>query len=403
MNLFARLLKVDVARQEVTGRIAREEPDASKEIMDYETSKPLFRAWSESFHVATGGMSKGNVRAMHGKVAAGKLTEISFDDAQKAVDVVAHIVDAAEWEKCLKGVYTGFSIGGSYAKRWEDGELMRYTAKPSEVSLVDNPCIKSARFSLVKADGTVEECELCKGDEAPAPAPDVAGEGPTFEDLAKYAGEEVFDAGMAIEALSTILYLFDKEKTEDHPEAAGQMANLGAVICNLKAFIASEIMEAQPTGGAPEMLMMAKAVMVIAKAGARNSKSDSDRIQGIHDHSVSLGAACAAAKAEKGEGDSMEKAELELQLTKRDEEITGLKKTVDILTGDLKAINEKLAKLEAEPAPGGPAAKEIPVKAVEKAADTSSAAGPSEAEMIEKNDTVGLLKLAHQKPFRIGG
>jgi hypothetical protein len=402
MNLFARLLKVDEARQEVTGRIAREEPDASQEIMDYETSKPLFRAWSESFHAATGGMSKGNVRAMHGKVAAGKLTEISFDDEQKAVDVVAHIVDAAEWEKCLKGVYTGFSIGGSYAKRWEDGELMRYTAKPSEVSLVDNPCIKSARFSLVKSDGTVEEMELGKTTEAPAPAPEVAPDGPSFADLAKYAGEEVFDARMAIEALASILYLFDKESTEDHPEAAAQLANLGAVIRNLKAFIASEIMEAQPTGGAPEMLMMAKAVMVMAKAGARNSKPDSERIQGIHDHSVSLGAACAAAKAEKGEGDSMGKAELEQELTKRDEEITGLKKTVGDLTGELTAVKEKLTKLEAEPAPGGPAARAVPV---EKGADTDigQPSGPTEAEMVEKNDTVGLLKLAHQKPFRIGG
>ena len=396
MKLFAQILKVDEARQEVIGRIAQEEPDAAKEIMDYETSKPLFRSWSESFHEATGGMSKGNVRAMHGKVAAGKLTDISFDDEQKAVDVVAHIVDAAEWEKCLKGVYTGFSIGGSYAKRWEDGDLMRYTAKPTEVSLVDNPCMKSARFSLVKADGTVEEKELGKAVEQPAP------EGPTFIDLAKYAGEEVFDAGQALSALSTILYLFDKESTETHPEAAAQLGNLAAVISNLKAFIASEIMEAEPMGGAPEMAMMAKAVMVLAKAGARNSKTDSEKIQGIHDHSVSLGAACAAAKAEKGEGDGMQKAELELELTKRDELIGGLQTTVEDLTGELAKVKDKLAKLEAEPAKGGPAAREVPT-AVAKAEDTGGNAGPTQEEMIKNNDTVGLLKLAHQSPFRIGG
>ena len=391
MKLFAQILKVDEARQEVIGRIAREEPDASQEIMDYETSKPLFRAWSESFHEATGGMSKGNVRAMHGTVAAGKLTDISFDDEQKAVDVVAHIVDAAEWEKCLKGVYTGFSIGGSYAKRWEDGDLMRYTAKPSEVSLVDNPCIRSARFSLVKADGSVEEVELGKVEDSPAPAP-TDPPGPSFDDLAKYAGEEAWDAGQALQALTTILYLFDKESTETHPEAAAQLANLGAVISNLKAFIASEIMETEPSGGAPEMAMMAKAAMVMAKAGARNSKTDSEKIQGIHDHSVSLGAACAAAKAEKGEGDTMEKVELELELSKRDEKIASLEKT-------LGEVNEKLAKLEAQPAPGGPV-----LKVVGKGDDVAPEApkGPTEAELMEKNDTVGLIKMAHGQPRRLG-
>ncbi|HZU90092.1 MAG TPA: DUF6582 domain-containing protein, partial [Stellaceae bacterium] len=55
--------------------------------------------------------------------------------------------------------YTGFSIGGRYAKRWadpQDPQVHRYTAIPAEISIVDNPCNPEAFFQLVKSDGRVE-------------------------------------------------------------------------------------------------------------------------------------------------------------------------------------------------------------------------------------------------------
>jgi hypothetical protein len=51
-------------------------------------------------------------------------------------------------------------MGGRYIKKWTDeadGGAQRYTAAPSEVSLVDNPCVKTALFQVAKADGTVED------------------------------------------------------------------------------------------------------------------------------------------------------------------------------------------------------------------------------------------------------
>lgn len=161
---FVPITKIDVEKREVWGVLAEEAPDKSGEIFDYESSKPLFEAWSGEFEKATEGKSKGNVRAMHGNVAAGKLTAIGFDDAQKNMPVAAKIVDENEWTKCQEGVYTGFSIGGKYVKRWKDdgAELVRYTAEPSEVSLVDNPCMHGAMFTAVKADGT-EELRKFKG------------------------------------------------------------------------------------------------------------------------------------------------------------------------------------------------------------------------------------------------
>jgi hypothetical protein len=158
-HLFIPITKVEVARRLVYGTIAEEVPDKSGEIMDYETAKPEFEAWSAEVAKASSGKSAGNLRAMHGSVAAGKLDKIVFDDKEKRIATVAKVVDDTEWNKVLEGVYTGFSMGGKYKKRWRDPtrpDLTRYTPEPMEVSLVDNPCIPSATFEVIKDDGTSE-------------------------------------------------------------------------------------------------------------------------------------------------------------------------------------------------------------------------------------------------------
>src|ERR1700683_1348323 len=110
--IYARIYKIDEKTRTVTGRAAQEVIDRDNEIFDYESSKPNFQSWSAEVFADTNGKSYGNVRSMHGNVAAGKLTEIEFNDAEKAFDVSAKMVYAVEWKKCLEGVHTGFSIGG---------------------------------------------------------------------------------------------------------------------------------------------------------------------------------------------------------------------------------------------------------------------------------------------------
>ncbi len=159
MSLFLPITKVDIAKRLVYGTISEEVPDKAGEILDYESAKPAFQDWSQQFEDASGGKSLGNVRAMHGNIAAGKFTDISFDDERKRISGVAKIVDDDEWRKVLEGVYTGFSIGGGYARRWPDKDnpaLMRYTPVLTEVSLVDNPAVPTATFDVIKHDGTIE-------------------------------------------------------------------------------------------------------------------------------------------------------------------------------------------------------------------------------------------------------
>jgi hypothetical protein len=186
MELFAQLTKVDEEKRLVFGRAVDEAPDRSGEVFDYASSKPHFERWSNETKEASDGKSLGNLRAMHGKVAAGRLIGIDFDDAQRAVDVVAHVVDNNEWEKVLTGCYTGFSIGGSYVKKWDDPAaksddnkpLKRYTAAPNELSLVDRPCIPTAKFfDVQKSDGSMEKREFSQKQRDK-----LAGEGKAMKD-----------------------------------------------------------------------------------------------------------------------------------------------------------------------------------------------------------------------------
>ena len=159
MMLFVQLTKVDAKLGQVWGIMSSETPDESGEIMDYEHSKPNFMKWSEKIEKASGGKSKGNVRTMHnGQMdAVGKVIHLEARDGTKDFYIGAQIVDKQALEKVYAGVYTGFSIGGSYgAFKKQDGAHRRYEAVPVEVSLVDSPCNPDATFQLVKEDGAEE-------------------------------------------------------------------------------------------------------------------------------------------------------------------------------------------------------------------------------------------------------
>jgi hypothetical protein len=91
LNLFMPLTKVDVDSRTVHGVATAEAPDRAGEICDYDSTKPYFEAWSAEAQAASGGKSLGAVRAMHQRIAAGKLTDIAFDDQDKQILVAAKI------------------------------------------------------------------------------------------------------------------------------------------------------------------------------------------------------------------------------------------------------------------------------------------------------------------------
>lgn len=157
-EMFFQLRKIDSFAGTASGVLACEALDHDSEIMDYFKSKPYFQAWSASQFAASDGKSKGNVRLQYnGNTAVGKLTSLRFDDARKQIECEASIIDPVAREMLREGVLTGFSIGGQYiSKTPMSGGITRYVANPSEVSVVDRPCLPNATFSSVKADGSEE-------------------------------------------------------------------------------------------------------------------------------------------------------------------------------------------------------------------------------------------------------
>jgi hypothetical protein len=93
---------------------------------------------------------------MHQLSAVGVGKSIDFDDSAKTIKMAFKVVDDQAWKKVQEGVYTGFSQGGKYVKTWKEGSYVKFTADPTEVSLVDSPCLPVATFEYLKADGSSE-------------------------------------------------------------------------------------------------------------------------------------------------------------------------------------------------------------------------------------------------------
>src|ERR1700722_19830244 len=104
LNLFIPITKVDQARRLVYGVLTEEVPDKSGEIIDYETTKAAYQKWSGEAEGRSQGKSKGSLRAMHSNIAAGKFTDITFDDDNKRIEGVAKVIDDDEWQKVVEGV-----------------------------------------------------------------------------------------------------------------------------------------------------------------------------------------------------------------------------------------------------------------------------------------------------------
>ena len=235
MNLFAQIAKIDESKHEVWGVATAEIVDKEGEIFDYESSKPYFKRWSDEISKATDGKSLGNVREMHEPSAVGKLVAIAFDDDLKQIRVGARIVDSVAWQKCMLGVYTGFSIGGAYVKAWKDGEYVRFTASPVEISVVDNPCVPGAHFTAVKADGT---CEVRKFTHTARPA---------LADMKKIPGDP--RSGAKTGDQSTMLEANDKAQLEkaraSSASALAKLAEMEQEVAGLRSEMESNNQEIQ--------------------------------------------------------------------------------------------------------------------------------------------------------------
>jgi len=390
---LTKVVELDDGTVEVWGRAAAQEADPKGEVFDYEASKPFIKNWSEEMVKASGGQSLGNLRAMHNpRLAAGKLIALSFIDAEQAVDVVAKVVDAGEVKKVREGVYTGFSFGGSYGPKRQVGNLVYYAAVPSELSLADNPMIKSARFTLVKADGSEEEKDF-QGPPAGTPAP-LGDARPTLQ-------KRLSDVAQMAYRLFDLRCMMDNVFWEAEADGSSVPARLQAAFLNLleifKDFAAEE---------AEELAANVRALLTQPVGGmAMNKAADADvcpHCQQKHEMAAALGIAgqggmepmATPAELEKvvgGLGERLEK--VEAAFSAQGEQLAKVE-------AENAALTERLAKVEAEPAPATGV-----LKVVDKGDDVQPLAktdGPTQDEMIKNKDTQGLIKAAHANPISLG-
>lgn len=405
MDTFFQLRKVDEEKRLVYGRATQEVVDRSGEIMDYETSKPMIQAWSSEAVAASGGLSKGNVRSQHRKdSAAGKVVDIEFDDSSKSVDIVVKVVDDGDWKKVQEGVYTGFSMGGSYAKKWNDPDLtaatgkaiVRYTAAPSEVSLVDRPCVPTAGFFEVqKADGSTEQRAFHQGENMaentpPVEAPETP-EAPPAEDLKKglWEGKRFLDL---LEDARWLQMMLADEKVregdasmvpEDLKTCLGMLAELtekyiGEQLAELKA--GGKVAAASEAAGAvAEATEKADTTGDLEKAARTGQKAMRKKIGA---HADEMAAMCKAYLDTYGkeDGDEADKAD----------ETDGLEKaaTPDMEDMIRRAVADAVRPLETlmKSAPAAPvAAKPAPsLRALDKTEDSEMAKADKEVEGLRK-------------------
>jgi hypothetical protein len=439
MQLFARITKVDAIKRQITGILVQECLDRSGEIFDYDTSKAHFVAWSDGIHKATEGKSVGNMRVMHGNHVAGKFSSIEFNDAEKSIEVVGDVIDDNEWKKCEAGCYTGLSIGGRYEKKWDDPTdptVKRYTAIPSEGSLVDLPCVPTAQFKMVKADGSDEMRKFVTATDTPVEKTYKLGNVEVSESYMRENGyltaTTPVEKGMGHVAqlaglLQSIGYLTQDQYDEAAREGDGSTVPAGleawlqtgaALLCSMTVEETAEIVAESTDPQTEDVPVLALAAgdelgkaddTELEKVGAKHSKSTIDHhaqiakhAQGILDHVSTL-----AGQVPKQDGKATKAADDQLtQGTDMTDTIEKAASDLAKLTTDRDDALAKVATLTAEL--DALKAKPVPVKAaalaVSKSDDTTAPDPVADLrkqvdELADGPDKVrAMIKLAYQSP-----
>lgn len=406
MKAFFQISKVDEEKRLVYGRATQEVVDRAGEVLDYETTKPNIEAWSAEQSEATGGKSLGNIRAMHKDIAAGKVVGLDFDDAAKAVDITAKITDDAEWSKVLDGTYAGFSIGGSYVKRWADPSITtaagkpatRYTAKLAEISLVDRPCVPTAGFfDVVKADGSTETRAF------------VAQE----ENMDENVKKGLWEGKRFLDLLSESRYLLESLRMEREREkdASPIPEKLEAALAGLaglaEEYIGEQLAELK-AGGAlaaasegeasePEESEKAAATADLSKAARTGKKAARTALAGHADEMAKMCKAYLDLYKEGEDEDTADKADESGDLSKA--------APVDVDDAIRRAVADAvrpfeglLKNLSAAPAAPAPAAAPV-LRSVAKSEDSTLHAPESdELTKAAQSDPLAAIKLAHKNP-----
>lgn len=349
-------------------------------------------------------MKFGCVREMHQPIAAGTALICQVQEDGKTY-LETHVVDAGSVSKVKNKVLKGFSIGGKVLKRDPANPKVITQIDLREISLVDRGANPDAVISLVKMEAPdMDPTHDTPPEQNPGQTtnPDTPPEGQPTEDTRKgqsagdllkaYAGEEIWDARMAISCLDDLFYLLTKEMAEGEGE---QVAMLKDVCDKLRAFIAAEIME--------DNTNKADGTGDLAKAGAKYSKKTKEALKALKDRMAEL-AECMKAfddadsdeeeeQDEEDAGKATASGDLQKALKDGADALAKVQAEKDALAGNLEKVQKELDALKA--------AK--PLKIVSVGKDEDSSATPSAPTPVAKSATPGDPLEAMRKVHQSGG
>ena len=154
---FSKTEENDDGSLSVWGRATQEVLDGQGETMDYQSSLPYWKKRMDEMGKLTDNNSLMPLREMHQPLAAGRVVQVDPVDADRAIDICAKVYDTNTIGKVRGHVLNGFSVGGKYVKRYRDGNGIRYTADPHEISLVDVPAVPTAKLTLFKSQDVMPD------------------------------------------------------------------------------------------------------------------------------------------------------------------------------------------------------------------------------------------------------
>jgi phage head maturation protease/regulator of replication initiation timing len=457
-HFYAEICKVDDEQRMVYGYASTEALDVQGEIV---TKQAMAAALQDYMRFA-------NIREMHQPSAVGVAKSVEMDD--KGTFISAHVVDDNAWSKVKAGVYKGFSIGG---KAIEKVDNVINALRLTEISLVDRPANPEALITLWKAEAATSDAApsaeeaavtqlaqmldqgaisaqrlvaLAKADAKTAvtadaavadttdaqvnvdPVADAAAQSADAQ-VGKSTGEEIWDAGQALQALGSIQYVLQKERDEmaqgedgeEGSEAAKQVNALQTAVSALKEFIASEIQEdnaarTQDVALADGVSTQGEGAGTVHKVGRRFSGVSMQKMQAMHDSLVELGVACSTAKADASPADAKpnnvqgaDVAKLAEQTALALEKVALVQAHVQRLSQENTHLQGELTRLKAMPAPGKALLNAMAIsKSMDLQDDAQSASDGGFAKTEgdvrpvldahgQVNDAASLIKMLHAK------
>lgn len=338
----------------------------------------------------------GNVREMHQPSAVGVALKAEVVDGKLLLAVKVEDDDA--WNKVVTKVYKGFSIGGRIVKavleKLSDGTYIRRILKfvLTEISLVDRPANPDAKILLYKMEGAMPNEETTQEQVAPA-----ALDAETIAAIKKLAGRPTTLEKASADPAKIVAMI---QAARNELELAGDMEG-AALFTQAIALVQQAAGEAEAPAAEEEttettteeapvdeaaMLASAKATD-LRKAGKAISSSRLASLEQTAKTLLQMMAGAGHTKAQKalaamvdmGAGDDVAAAiGAEFQ------------KAVNPLAQALLNVNDRLLKIEAQPAPGGPV-----LRLVDKVIAGGRGAPPPEKPQITTLIKAQLDSLSH--------